>query len=71
MVSARTPGNVDWIWNKRWPGLRESPMAKGSRAIPSMNVQVIPSGQACGATVTGADLSRPLDAAAVAAIRSA
>lgn len=36
-----------------------------------MNFQLAPSGQACGATVTGIDLSRPLDAATIAAIRAA
>lgn len=36
-----------------------------------MSLTVTPSGQACGATVRGVDLSRPLGADAVAAIRSA
>lgn len=36
-----------------------------------MNLQVTPSGQACGAAVTGVDLSQPLAAAAIAAIRAA
>ena len=35
-----------------------------------MALQVEPSGQACGARVTGVDLSRPLDPATVAAIRA-
>lgn len=34
-------------------------------------IQVIPSGQACGATVTGVDLSRDLDAATISAVRAA
>lgn len=34
-------------------------------------IDVIPSGQACGATVTGVDLSRALDAATVRAVRTA
>ncbi len=36
-----------------------------------MTLTVTPSGQACGATVTGVDLTAPLDDAAVAAIRAA
>lgn len=36
-----------------------------------MSLTVTPSGQACGATMRGVDLSRPLDAATVAAIRAA
>lgn len=36
-----------------------------------MPIEVVPSGQACGATVTGVDLTRALDDDAVAAIRSA
>lgn len=36
-----------------------------------MRLLITPSGQACGATVTGVDLSRPLDAASVKAIRAA
>ena len=36
-----------------------------------MTLTIIQSGGACGATVTGADLSRPLDERAVAAIRDA
>jgi taurine dioxygenase len=36
-----------------------------------MSFSVIPSGQACGATVRGVDLTRSLDASEVAAIRSA
>ena len=36
-----------------------------------MTLQVTPSGQACGARVTGVDLSQPLDSATVAAIRAA
>ncbi|QJQ32812.1 TauD/TfdA family dioxygenase [Sphingomonas lacunae] len=36
-----------------------------------MTLTITPSGQACGATVTGVDLTRPLDAGTVAAIRSA
>lgn len=34
-------------------------------------IKVTPSGQACGATVTGIDLSHPLNAAEIAAIRAA
>ena len=34
-------------------------------------IEVTPSGQACGATVTGVDLSQPLDAATVRAVRAA
>lgn len=34
-------------------------------------ISITPSGQACGATVTGLDLSQPLDPADIAAIRSA
>ncbi len=34
-------------------------------------LSVIPSGQACGATVTGLDLAKPLDAATVRAVRTA
>ncbi len=36
-----------------------------------MTLQIEPSGQACGARVTGIDLSQPLDAAAIADIRAA
>lgn len=36
-----------------------------------MKLDLSPSGQACGATVTGVDLSRPLDSATIAAIRAA
>ncbi len=36
-----------------------------------MAIEVIPSGQACGATVRGVDLTRPLDDETVAAVRSA
>ena len=36
-----------------------------------MTFQLTPSGQACGATVTGIDLSQPLAAATISAIRSA
>ena len=36
-----------------------------------MNFQLTPSGQACGATVTGLNLSQPLDADTVAALRAA
>ena len=36
-----------------------------------MKLQAIASGQACGATVTGLDLSQPLDTATIAEIRSA
>ncbi len=36
-----------------------------------MSITVIPSGQACGAAVTGVDLSSPLDATTVAEIRDA
>ena len=35
------------------------------------SLEVVPSGQACGATVTGVDLSRPLDPRQVADIRAA
>jgi taurine dioxygenase len=34
-------------------------------------ITVTPSGQACGATVTGLDLAKPLDAAAIRAVRAA
>jgi taurine dioxygenase len=34
-------------------------------------IEVKPSGEACGATVTGLDLSRDLDAATVHAVRAA
>lgn len=34
-------------------------------------IKVTPSGQACGATVTGLDLSKPLDAATIRAVRAA
>ena len=34
-------------------------------------IEVIPSGQACGATITGVDLSRALDATTVHAVRAA
>lgn len=42
-------------------------------ASPSAStpLRIVPSGQACGATVTGVDLSRPLDALTVAALRAA
>ncbi len=36
-----------------------------------MNLSITPSGQACGAEVRGVDLSQPLDAATIAALRSA
>ena len=36
-----------------------------------MMLEITPSGQACGATVTGVDLSQPLDAATITAIRAA
>jgi taurine dioxygenase len=36
-----------------------------------MNLAITPSGQACGASVRGVDLSQPLDAATVAALRAA
>src|SRR3546814_12230439 len=36
-----------------------------------MTLTITPSGQACGARVTGVDLTRPLDAATVADIRAA
>lgn len=36
-----------------------------------MSIEVTPSGQACGATVRGVDLSQPLDDATVAELRSA
>ncbi len=36
-----------------------------------MSLTITPSGQACGARITGVDLSRPLDGAAIAAIRAA
>ena len=36
-----------------------------------MALRVEPSGQACGARVTGVDLSRPLDPATVAELRAA
>ncbi|MEZ5229695.1 MAG: TauD/TfdA family dioxygenase [Acidimicrobiales bacterium] len=36
-----------------------------------MAIEIIPSGQACGATIRGVDLSQPLDQATVAAIRAA
>lgn len=36
-----------------------------------MAIEVTPSGQACGATMTGVDLTQPLDKAAVAEIRAA
>ncbi|WP_095011054.1 TauD/TfdA dioxygenase family protein [Tsuneonella mangrovi] len=36
-----------------------------------MTITVVPSGKACGATVTGVDLAGPLDSATIAAIRSA
>lgn len=36
-----------------------------------MNLTITPSGQACGATVTGVDLTRPLDANTLAALRAA
>lgn len=36
-----------------------------------MGMQVAPSGQACGATVTGVDLTAPLDTGTIAAIRAA
>ena len=36
-----------------------------------MGIEVRPSGQACGATVTGVDLSRPLDDDTIAEIRAA
>ena len=34
-------------------------------------MEVMPSGQACGATVTGVDLTSPLDAETIKAIRAA
>src|SRR3546814_2177227 len=37
----------------------------------AMTLHITPSGQACGARVTGVDLTRPLDAATVADIRAA
>ena len=36
-----------------------------------MSIEVVPSGQACGAAVRGVDLTRPLDPPTVAAIRAA
>ena len=36
-----------------------------------MTLTITPSGEACGAAVTGADLSRPLDEATIAEIRDA
>ncbi|HMQ17972.1 MAG TPA: TauD/TfdA family dioxygenase, partial [Sphingopyxis sp.] len=36
-----------------------------------MTLTITPSGQACGARVTGVDLTRPLDADSVAEIRAA
>lgn len=36
-----------------------------------MRLTITPSGQACGARVTGVDLSKPLDSATIAAIRAA
>lgn len=36
-----------------------------------MNIHIKPSGQACGATITGVDLTRTLDAPTIAALRSA
>jgi len=36
-----------------------------------MSIEVTPSGQACGATVRGVDLSQPLDEASVAEVRAA
>ena len=36
-----------------------------------MTLAITPSGQTCGATVTGADLTRPLDTTTIAAIRAA
>ncbi|MEH6569692.1 MAG: TauD/TfdA family dioxygenase [Halioglobus sp.] len=36
-----------------------------------MSIQITPSGQACGAAITGVDLTRPLEANEIAAIRTA
>lgn len=36
-----------------------------------MTLTIAPSGQACGARVTGVDLTKPLDAETVAEIRAA
>ena len=36
-----------------------------------MGLDITPSGQACGASVRGVDLSAPLDADTIAAIRAA
>lgn len=36
-----------------------------------MSLQIVPSGQACGATVTGVNLTQPLDGATIANIRAA
>jgi len=36
-----------------------------------MAIEITPSGQACGATVRGVDLTRPLDAHTVGEIRAA
>ena len=36
-----------------------------------MSINIEPSGQACGATVTGVDLTQPLDEATVQEIRTA
>ena len=36
-----------------------------------MSIQITPTGQACGAAITGVDLTRPLEANEIAAIRDA
>lgn len=36
-----------------------------------MSIQITPTGQACGAAITGVDLTRPLEATEIAAIRAA
>src|SRR3546814_4245040 len=42
-----------------------------SAHLPSMTIAITPSGQACGARVTGVDLTRPLAPETIADIRAA
>src|SRR3546814_2030855 len=62
----------DWSSDVCSSDLPAAPLtARGNRrSILAMTLTITPSGQACGARVTGVDLTRPLDVETVANIRT-
>jgi len=68
-----TPRAPSRISSANFRGILPRPIdpARHSAQHRRMTLTIAPSGQACGARVTGVDLTKPLDARTVAAIRAA